>query len=122
MLQHFKAVCREMPAGTTPQCRALAANSALRKDFSAEELSAFHSAKRMLRATHRDLVQSGGPLGRFEASLAVLHSTDIALMLRYLECVNAQRNDSTLAPVAFLRGLSCTSEILAWRLLRASPK
>lgn len=121
MLKQFRSRYRSFPRGTTAQRRSMAATTDLRANFTTKEINDFHEAKNAINSTYKDLVQSGGILQRFQASLEVLHSTELTTMLRYLECVNAQRKDGTVDSVGFLRwtGASFVAEILAWRLVRA---
>jgi hypothetical protein len=47
-----------------------------------------------------------------------LHNQDLRTMRRYLECVNAERHDDTVAPAAFIRDIALNhlTEILLFRL------
>lgn len=55
---------------------------------------------------------------RLYASLALLRCENIALVLKYLECVNTKTPNKEVADVGFIRdvGMSGVAEILAWRL------
>lgn len=79
-------------------------------------MSVMHVGRQYLRRTQMNNTMV---FKMFEARLALVRSNDFALIYHYTACVNAQRYDPSLAPVAFLRwcGPSAISEILAWKLM-----
>jgi hypothetical protein len=81
------------------------------------QLNRFHVARGYLGKTATTRAMEHGI---FEGLLKTLQCQDVALMYRYLACVNARRLDQTLEPVAFLRWVNGTAanEVLAWRLLK----
>lgn len=92
-----------------------AATRKLAEKLNTDERNKFHRCVRHLGRTETDM---GFEFAIFDGCLKALHCSDVALMYKYFACVNAKRNDPTLAPVAFLRwaGPERTCEILAWRL------
>lgn len=89
------------------------------KEFGPHVMSIFHTGKQALRTEYHSFNLLSE---KFISSVKLVEEHDIAMVLRYLACVNAERVDTTLEPVGYLRWIdrSVSCEILAWRLLQSS--
>lgn len=61
----------------------------------------------------------------FEAAKRFAEETDLEKVLRYFNCMNAERLDGSLKPMAYLRVVSpwsAVAEILAWHAVRERTK
>lgn len=93
-----------------------------RKGHTAEDRNLLHSALAVIgTGTRKNLMQ----FAVFEATKRFAEETDLAKVLHYFSCVNAERLDSTLESVAYLRWVSpwaAVAEILAWHAVRERTK
>lgn len=104
--------------GNTRQVQQKTANARLFTRVGRDRLNEFHKARNYLGATRNSM---GMAFGLFDGLVRLTECQDVAMVLRYYECVNAARYDDTLELAAFVRWASPSSanEVLAWRLLRS---
>jgi hypothetical protein len=88
-------------------------------EFGPVTMATFHQGKNQFNTEY---FMFNNMARRFIAAAKLVEEMDVTLVNRYLACVNAERFDSTVAPVGYLRDLdgNVTCEILAWRLLQSS--